>query len=483
MKNRALGGAVKKETIMGNDNLEYKTSLYEYEIHEVNVGSKPSYYVETKKIKESQKGTATQTTTNTITLSDYEISKREQSISDHYNSGAHTKTTIQTETTYETNASNNHRKTIQEIKFKDSSHETTTDYTYNSAGNLTKQVLSYTGTGLASVSNRIMTYEYNDYGNRTKESNASASPTRETQFIYDDDLHQFVKTQTQISNPNLVTKYKYNYGKAFGQVKETIDPNANSKTTEFDEYGRPSKIKADNPNGIGAVTLAEYSYSIGLYSASRVRAPLSAKTILKSGSSDPDYQVRVYIDGLGREKTRVKSADGGRFTRSGRLRYDGAGRLREKNQTHWADKSEIDEYSSNNTDKHPTKYEYDAVGRITKTILPQAENETEETSITTTYNDPWVVIESHSGGRNKKTTQNARGHVLLVEDYGTGDKNNIVRAKMGFCYDVAGNRIKKSDLNTGTMTCPAVSSTVPVKDSSGNNHAYWGFDAFGNNEP
>ena len=104
LKNRALGGAIKKERIMGNDNLEYNTSLYEYEIHEVSPGPKPSYYVETKKVRESERGVATQTTTSAITLDEYKITKREQSITDHHYSETHTETTIKTESSYETDS-------------------------------------------------------------------------------------------------------------------------------------------------------------------------------------------------------------------------------------------------------------------------------------------------------------------------------------------------------------------------------------------
>ncbi len=481
LKNRVLGGAVKKEEIIGNDNITYKKTEYEYDLHEVvNDSGKNSHYVETKKVKEYRKGTLSQTTTNNITLSDYTIASRSQSVTDHYSDGSHNPTTIQTQSTYETDTTSNQRRLTQEVSFKDSSYQTTSSYTYDSKGNLTQQVLSYTGTGLSAVSNRIIRSEYDDYGNKVKEINASASPNREIRFAYDGDLHQFVASETQITGgANLTTSYEYDYGKAFGNVTKTTDPNGNSRYSEYDSLSRPVKIKSDDPDGIGTVTLAEYSYSIGLNTASRVVAPVSAKTTLKSGSSDPDYMVRVYLDGLGREHLRVKSASGDRFTRSGKLVYDGAGRLISKGQTDWAQASEIDTYRFDNTDKHLTRYEYDAVGRIAKTILPQAEGETEQTTITTTYNDPWETVTTHSGGRSKKTIMNARDQVLYVEDYGTGDDGTSVNAKIGFCYDVAGNRVKKSDLNTGSMSCPAASSTVPAKDTSGSNVTFWGYDAFG----
>ncbi|EKO35754.1 RHS repeat-associated core domain protein [Leptospira santarosai str. MOR084] len=63
-----------------------------------------------------------------------------------------------------------------------------------------------------------------------------------------------------------------------------------------------------------------------------------------------------------------------------------------------------------------------------------------------------------------------------MEDFG----NDGTQAKIGFCYDISGNRIKKSDLNdANAMSCPNTLVGVPAKDTSGRNQAYWSYDAFG----
>ncbi|TGK31347.1 RHS repeat protein, partial [Leptospira gomenensis] len=65
---------------------------------------------------------------------------------------------------------------------------------------------------------------------------------------------------------------------------------------------------------------------------------------------------------------------------------------------------------------------------------------------------------------------------LYVEDFGSDG----IAAKIGFCYDISGNRRKKSDLNDGTpFSCPMVLAGVPAKDVSGRNQTYWSYDAFG----
>ncbi|MDI7226925.1 RHS repeat protein, partial [Leptospira santarosai] len=49
------------------------------------------------------------------------------------------------------------------------------------------------------------------------------------------------------------------------------------------------------------------------------------------------------------------------------------------------------------------------------------------------------------------TSQLTTNHSKHVEDFG----NDGSQAKIGFCYDISGNRIKKSDLNdANAMSCP-----------------------------
>ncbi|UZN08984.1 hypothetical protein M5D10_04005 [Leptospira santarosai] len=74
------------------------------------------------------------------------------------------------------------------------------------------------------------------------------------------------------------------------------------------------------------------------------------------------------------------------------------------------------------------------------------------------------------------TKQLTTNHSKYVEDFG----NDGIQAKIGFCYDISGNRIKKSDLNdANAMSCPNALVGVPTKDTSGRNQAYWSYDAFG----
>ncbi|EPG84356.1 polymorphic toxin type 10 domain-containing protein [Leptospira santarosai] len=147
-----------------------------------------------------------------------------------------------------------------------------------------------------------------------------------------------------------------------------------------------------------------------------------------------------------------------------------------KGQNNWATSGEIDRFVLHLEERNPTSFEYDPIGRIKKKTMPVATGETSPTTITTTYNSAFETTEEHSSGTSKRIVKDARGQILYVEDFSTDG----TQAKIGFCYDISGNRIKKSDLNdANAMSCPNTLVGVPTKDTSGRNQAYWSYDAFG----
>ncbi|WP_420805469.1 RHS repeat domain-containing protein [Leptospira weilii] len=179
---------------------------------------------------------------------------------------------------------------------------------------------------------------------------------------------------------------------------------------------------------------------------------------------------------MGRNIYTVKSASNGGYAITGRLVYDGTGKLVRKGQSNWASSGEIDRFVLHLEERNPTSFEYDPIGRVKKTILPTAEGETTPTIITTTYNSAFETTETHSSGTSKRIVKNASSEILYVEDFSSDGS----AAKIGFCYDIAGNRTKKSDLNdSNLMSCPNTTSGVPAKDTSGRNQTFWSYDAFG----
>jgi len=514
-KNRALAGAIKESRFIGCDNVEYNRTTYEYKMHEITTPSPPaplpqgegrsvfSYLVETVEVRSYRHNSKTgkpvlvKTAGSNIVLTPgkYEMESKTESVTDHYSDSVHSATTMKSYQEFENIESSNEMRLVLKKNLVGTSYETSATYEYDNNGNLTQETVGYTGSGLDPVADRVLTYEYDGFGNRIRSINNSDSPSRISEVDYDAILQQFVTEQRTVINDDdyLSTIYTINYESAFGQPSIITDANGNSVYYYYDAYGRIIRASADTDNGVQ--TLSDYSYSSVF--------PLSAKTIQYSGAEAGDIETRVYTDGMGRTIHTIKSAlseSGKMYTISGKVMYDELGRVIKMGQTDWAGDDEIDEFIEAAYIKNPTIYEYDASGRQRKITSPRAFDGEPETSVIYKYVDPWEVVSTHSIGQSKRTVKNARGQVLYVEDFGTGDLGNFVSAKIGFAYDIAGNRVKKMDLSSsyppltpegGTemnlfMPSPPAplpegegSVDIPDKDQSGYNIAYWWFDAFG----
>ncbi|GBF40173.1 SpvB/TcaC N-terminal domain-containing protein [Leptospira johnsonii] len=466
MHNRALGGAEKEVHIIGSDNQDYGYSKKSYEIQQIEtVAGKISYLARLNKTQNYISGTPTTTSESSVIFNGYNLTKKTDVNTDHYADSAHVSQTFTSVTDFETDSTTNQTRPKKAVSLSGSSHETTSNLTYDSQGNLIRNSVTYTGSGLPAVTASIVEYEYDTYGNRTEEKNVSASSARGISYAYDDQLHQFIKEKTNFGGSlQLKTRYTTNYGKAFGSPDDSTDPNGNKAYFDYDDYGRLVESSADTDSGIK--TLANYSYSADF--------PLSAKTVFPSGNGDPDFATRSYKDGMGRVVQTVKTASSGQYVHSGKITYNGNGQVSRMGQPDWANASELETFTVVTQERNPTYFEYDAIGRTKKAILPIAEGETEATTLTNTYNDPFEIVETHSGGTSKRTIKDGRGQVLYIEDFGSDGTN----AKIGFCFDLAGKLVKKSDLNDGgALSCDP--SGINAKDTSGKNQAYWLYDAFG----
>ncbi|KXZ29959.1 hypothetical protein AYB33_02555 [Leptospira santarosai] len=468
LMNRALAGAEKETRITGNDNNDYGVVLTTYDVKQIQYGVGVSGYLSVPtKVEKFLSGSRTTTQNSDIVISGTKISRKTESVTDHFSDSVHGVTTTTNATDFETDDTTNQRRATRSVTFSGSSHEITSLLSYDSLGNLTKRVSSYTGTGLSPVTAHTTEFEYDNYGNRTQEKDTSSSPARGSSYVYDNELHQFVVQETKFGGSiQFSTNHQIGYGPAFGLPATTTDPNGSKSYFEYDNFGRLIRTSADTD--VGTHTTATYSYDASF--------PLSAKTTFPTGTGDPDFASRTYTDGMGRNIYTVKSASNGGYVLTGRLVYDGTGKLVRKGQSNWATGGEMDQFALHLEERNPTSFEYDPIGRIKKTILPTAQGETSPTTITTTYNSAFETTETHSSGTSKRIVKDARGQIQYVEDFG----NDGTTAKIGFCYDIAGNRIKKSDLNDSSlMSCPTPSAVIPAKDTSGRNQAYWSYDAFG----
>ncbi|EMM86577.1 virulence plasmid 65kDa B protein [Leptospira santarosai str. 2000027870] len=468
LMNRALAGAEKETRITGNDNNDYGVVLTTSEVLQIqNAPGVTSYLPHTNKIEKFLSGARTTTQSSSIILDGSKIRRKTENVTDHFSDAVHGVTTTTSITDFETDDTTNQRRATRQTNFAGSSHEVTSLLNYDTLGNVTKRSSSYTGSGLSPVGTHTTEYDYDTYGNRTQERDTSSSPARGTSYTYDDELHQFVTQETRFGGGvGLTTSHQIGYGVAFGVPTLTTDANGNRSIFEYDNFGRLVGSISDTDDG--SRSTASYSYDASF--------PLSAKTTFPTGTGAPDFLSRTYTDGLGRTIYTVKSASNGGYVLTGRLVYDGNGKLVRKGQSNWATSGEIDRFVLHLEERNPTSFEYDPIGRIKKTIQPTAQGETSPTTITTTYNSAFETTEDHSSGTSKRIVKDARGQILYVEDFSTDG----TQAKIGFCYDISGNRIKKSDLNdANAMSCPTTLVGVPTKDTSGRNQAYWSYDAFG----
>ncbi|UOG62592.1 SpvB/TcaC N-terminal domain-containing protein [Leptospira noguchii] len=467
LMNRALAGAEKETRIIGNDNNDYGTIQTTHDVKQIQYGVGVSGYLSVPtKIEKFLSGQRTTTQSSDIVLNGSKIRRKTESVTDHFSDSVHGVTTTTNITDFETDDTTNQRRATRQTSLAGSSHEITSLLSYDSRGNQIKRVSSYTGTGLAPANAHTTEFEYDNFGNRTVEKDTSGSPVRGNSYKYDDELQQFVTQETKFGGSVvLTTTHQIGYGVAFGVPTLTTDPNGNKTFFEYDGFGR--LIRTSSDTDAGTLTTANYSYDASF--------PLSAKTTFPTGTGDPDFASRTYTDGMGRNIYTVKSASNGNFAITGRLVYDGTGKVIRKGQSNWASSGEIDRFVLHLEERNPTSFEYDPIGRIKKTILPTALGETSPTTITTTYNSAFETTETHSSGTSKRIVKDAKGEILYVEDFASDGS----AAKIGFCYDIAGNRIKKSDLNdSNAMSCPNTLAGVPTKDVSGRNQTYWSYDSF-----
>lgn len=358
LMNRALSGAQKETKIIGNDNNDYGTIQTTYDVKPiVSAPGVTSYLPVTTKIEKFLSGQRTTTQTSDVVISGTKISRKSESTTDHFSDSVHGVTTTTSITDFETDDTTNQRRATRSVTNSGSSHEITSLFSYDTRGNLIKRASSYTGSGLSTVGTHTTEFEYDNFGNKTVEKDTSSSPARGNSYKYDDELNQFVTQETKFGGSVvLTTTHQVNYSTAFGVPTVTTDPNGNKSYFEYDNFGR--LIRTSSDTDVGTLTTANYGYDSSF--------PLSAKTTFVTGTGDPDFVSRTYTDGMGRNIYTVKSASNGNYAITGRVVYDGTGKVVRKGQSNWATSGEIDRFVLHLEERNPTSFEYDPIGRVKK---------------------------------------------------------------------------------------------------------------------
>ncbi len=238
----------------------------------------------------------------------------------------------------------------------------------------------------------------------------------------------------------------------YGQVKSVTDPNGSITTSEYDVFGRNTKVT--QPNGFWTTT----SYnSFGTAGSQHVRT-----------DSQAGLSSWTYFDGLGRTtKTRSTGTDGKIVTAS--IQYDNRGAVTQQSLPVFEPA----------TPNQWTTFEYDPVGRTTKTTNP-------DSSRGLACYDDWGTVSIDANNHRRRSVQDAYGRVITVQEYsGTYTTCNTSvgspYSTTTYAYDVLGNLKTLTDAkgNVSTMTYDTLSRKTAMHDPDMGNWTY-AYDTVGN---
>lgn len=305
-----------------------------------------------------------------------------------------------------------------------SSQSRTSSFTYDTRGLLTSETTApddpkYTLT---------KTYQRDVFGNiiKTTITGTDIKP-RESTTTYDP-TGRFVATAT---NP-LGHTIKYNsYDPKYGKPTEVVDENGLSTKYQYDGFGR--LIKTDKPDGVTINTSFAWRSDVGAtYAVETLTTGQKPSTVF---FDKLDRKVAEATIGLNNEIVSLITY------------YDGLGRVSSKSLPYFNGKNPIF-----------IQYQYDILGRITKTTYPNNSSTSvsyqgfattttnalkqKETKITNARNDLIASVDN----RNNRTTYtyDAYSNLLMIKDC----KNNITQ----ITYDKYGRKIAIHDPDKGNWT-------------------------------
>ena len=223
----------------------------------------------------------------------------------------------------------------------------------------------------------------------------------------------------------------------YGQVKRVTDSNGAVATTQYDALGRRTRVT--QPDGFWTTT----SYvNVGTVGSQHVRT-----------DSQLGLSTWTYFDGLGRA-TKTLSTGPENTTIVTRTEYDARGAVRRRS---------VPAFTTATTTQWTT-FRYDALGRVTRTTYPDG------TQTRACYDD-WVTVEIDANRHKTRTTRDAYGRVVKVEEYtGTYTTCSTARgtpyATTTYVYDRLGNLLTVTDAlgNRTTMRYDTLSRKTQMRD-------------------
>ena len=323
-------------------------------------------------------------------------------------------------------------------------------FTYDSRGNLLTRT-----SWLDGGTNPVTTYTYDDYGNVETITDPNNNPP--AIITYDTTAHTYPVTVQNPLGHTVQKTYDYKYGKVLTET----DPNGNTTTYEYDEFGRILKVIGPKDS----VTYPTITYE---YPALEDYGQIDVQKV-KTYAREEHGQAGIiwseaYFDGIGRTiKTRSEGPDSKVVVTE--TTYNDRGLI----------SGESLPYFEGLETAGWTAYEYDPIGRITMTTYP-------DTTYATADYMKGILTYIDSNGHKKVEEKDIYGRIVKIEEY-TGDEATgfTLYATTLYEYDISGNLTKVIDAqnNQTSITYDTLSRKTSMDDPD-MGHWEYNYDANGN---
>ena len=327
-------------------------------------------------------------------------------------------------------------------------------------GNLTKE-RAWLDTGDAPET----TYEYDDYGNVIKTTDARGNSTTTT---YDNTYHTFPNTITNALGHTI----QYTYDPKTGQILTSTDPNGQTSTNEYDNFGR--LVRVFGPNDDAGHPAVWYDYDLEIRP---VKITTHTRTEHNTGDPNRKFVSYAFYDGLGRLiQTKSQAEEASKQIVGDVVTFNSQGKVKEKYLPYYIDITSEEEamaYSVPDYSGPKVSFEYDTVGRLIETST--LNDEGAPISSTVQY-QRWSKTSTDANGNKTQYNYDAYGQLSKVEEFDEGEIYTT-----NYIYDALGNLTQTVDnqSNTATITYDSLGRKTSMDDPDMGEWSYE-YDANGN---
>ncbi|MDD3905374.1 MAG: toxin TcdB middle/N-terminal domain-containing protein [Candidatus Omnitrophica bacterium] len=208
---------------------------------------------------------------------------------------------------------------------------------------------------------------------------------------------------------------QFTYNKATGKILTSTDPNGQVSSSQYDGFGRLYHVA-----GPGNISEVAYTYDL---------ASTPTRIISATKTADGSYaKAFSFIDGLGRQilsRSEAEYSGAAKHIVSGEVRYNSRGQVVRKYLPYYISvPAPEDLYMPPQNATCYVAYEYDAMGRLVKTIRP-------DNKVSYTIYGVNKLEAVNENGQRAAQTKDAYGRIVEVQE-DMGDITNYV-------YDMLGN--------------------------------------------